>query len=129
MLAVFSPMTLRFFQRVERDIPEIPLPYALLFSAACVLFCLFFFFGRVYFIRNHFAHGVDVEGRVVFAVYRRDQGTLEYTYTFNEKEYKSWHLVHQSEYTDHFVAGQETMLVVNPRKPKRAFIRSIYYDD
>jgi hypothetical protein len=83
---------------------------------------------RVLLFRKVFREGKSVLGRVSSAYINRDRGRVEYTYSYLGKFYKSGVSVHRNSRTKALKEGEGVILVVDQRKPDRAFIRSLYLD-
>ena len=83
---------------------------------------------RLYIFRKVFREGKSVLGRISSAYLIRDRGRVEYTYSYQGKFYRSGVSIHRNSRTKALKEGEGVLLVVDPRKPGRAFIRSLYLD-
>lgn len=83
---------------------------------------------RVLLLRKVFREGKTVPGRITSAYLVRDRGRVEYTYAYQGKYYKSGVSIHRNRRTKALREGIGVILMVDARKPERAFIRSLYLD-
>jgi hypothetical protein len=81
---------------------------------------------RLYIFRKVFREGKSVLGRISSAYIIRDRGRVEYTYSYQGKFYRSGVSIHRNSRTKALKEGDGVLLMVDPRKPGRAFIRSLY---
>jgi hypothetical protein len=80
---------------------------------------------RVRLVRSVFAHGVEVRGLVQSATTTRGSNTrLEFTYTYAGQAYTGSNVVSQARFGGQ--PGNVITVVLDPRRPKRAFIRDLY---
>jgi hypothetical protein len=101
-----------------------PLFLGLAILATCV--SLIILAVRIRLIRRIFRDGKQVHGKILKVEIRRDHGKVEYTYIYDHKEFFSKADVHRNAETKALKAGDLVMLVVDPIKPSRAFISSLY---
>jgi hypothetical protein len=73
-----------------------------------------------------FFSGTQVRGRITSIDMRRDRGHVNYTYIFNHEEYKSTAPIHRNKQTLALKTGSPVILMVDNKKPSRAFIRDLY---
>jgi len=83
---------------------------------------------RVLLFRKVFREGKSVLGRISSAYLIRDRGRVEYTYSYQGKFYQSGVSIHRNNRTKALKDGEGVILVVDSRKPGRAFIRGLYLD-
>lgn len=76
-----------------------------------------------------FRDGKQVHGKILQVEIRRDHGRVEYTYIYNHKEYFSRAEVHRNAETKALKNGDQVLLLVDPNKPSRAFIRDLYVQE
>ena len=81
---------------------------------------------RIRTFQSHFARGVEVAGKVIAIGFRRDRGRIEYAYSYQGQTYQGANAIHKISKTRHLKPGDEITLLVDPDKPKRAFVRDIY---
>jgi hypothetical protein len=80
---------------------------------------------RVRLVRNVFAHGVEAMGSVQSTTTTRGSNTrIEFTYTFAGQTFSGSNVVSQAQFGGK--PGDAITVVLDPRWPKRAFIRDLY---
>lgn len=97
-------------------------------GAVGTLIVLGLLFWRLWIFRKVFREGKSVLGRISSAYLNRDRGRVEYTYSYHGKFYQSGVSIHRNSHTKALKVGEGVILVVDPRNPRRAFIRSLYLD-
>ena len=73
-----------------------------------------------------FFSGAQVRGKITDIKMRRDRGRVSYTYIFNHEEYQSSAPIHRNKQTLALKTGSQVFLMVDNKKPSRAFIRDLY---
>jgi hypothetical protein len=81
---------------------------------------------RVGLLWRAFRNGTQVRGKILSVYLRRDRGRVEYTYIFDNQEFKSGAAVHRTKQTKALKQGDRVILMVDRANPKRAFIRDLY---
>jgi hypothetical protein len=76
-----------------------------------------------------FREGMQVHGKIMQAELRRDRGKVEYTYIYDHQEFFSRADIHRNGATKALQTGDQVTLLVDPKKPTRAFIRDLYIQD
>jgi len=107
-------------------IPAWMVPYILVFSLLVTLGGILILAWRVLLINTIFRDGSVVSGRIEAVSLKRDRGRLEYTYIFKNKTYQSGVSIHRNAQTKELRAGEKIILLVDPKKPIRAFMRDLY---
>ena len=83
---------------------------------------------RVGTIKRVIATGTDVTGTVTFVMFQKDRGRVEYEYALNGQAYRSGNAVMKTDLTARLQPGDEVALIVDPQKPTRAFLATLYSD-
>jgi hypothetical protein len=115
---------LYFYREVKPTDLTLPAVYAVLtlLSAAVVAW-------RVRLINQIFDKGVEAKGTISHVAFFRDRGRLEYTYFYMGQKYKSGNAVHRVKKTRDIQVGEQVVVLLDPDKPERAFIRDLYISD
>ncbi len=82
---------------------------------------------RLLLIGSVFLHGLEARGQIDEIFFYRDRGRVKYTYTFQGETYTSGVALHRTRKTRALQTGDQVTLVVDRERPKRAFIRDIYF--
>jgi len=107
-------------------IPPWMAPYILVLSLLVTLGGALTLAWRVWLIKTAFRNGSVASGRITAISLKRDRGRLEYTYSFEGKTYQSSVSIHRNAQTKELRAGEKIILLVDRKKPKRAFMRDLY---
>ena len=81
---------------------------------------------RIMLLWRTFWKGTQVRGKISSVYLKRDRGRVEYTYIFDNQEFKSGAEVHRTKQTKALKQGDRVILMVDRANPKRAFIRDLY---
>ncbi len=82
---------------------------------------------RVGFVRSVYRKSVVVKGKVDSLFFGgRGWGRITYSYTLDGQRYTARNLIVMNNVTTSFFPKQEVMVVVNPEKPRRAFVVELY---
>ncbi|MGE5597915.1 MAG: DUF3592 domain-containing protein [Bacteroidota bacterium] len=81
---------------------------------------------RVRTLRGAFSRGIETEGLITNLYFHRDRGRVEYTYEYQGRTYKRRNAINRNNRTRKLVMGTKTVVVVDPDKPERAFIKALY---
>lgn len=82
---------------------------------------------RVGFVRSVYRKSVIVKGKVdSLTFWGRGWGRITYSYTLDGQRYTARNLIVMNNVTTSFFPKQEVMVVVNPEKPRRAFVVELY---
>jgi hypothetical protein len=87
---------------------------------------VFTLIGRYWMILSVFAQGMEAAATITEASFFRDRGHIAYTYTWQDEKYFSGVVVCKTKRTRSLRVGQDVILILNPDRPKRAFIRDLY---
>jgi hypothetical protein len=98
------------------------LPIAAIMSA----FGLILLVWRVSIINAVFAAGHEAEATITGTSFFRGRGRIEYTYLFQGSHYNSGNAVQETKATNAVQVGNKVIVLVDPNRPKRAFIRDLY---
>lgn len=83
---------------------------------------------RIYFFKTLYIHGVEVTGNIIYAAYLGRGDRVQYEYTFLNQKYSSGNAVAPILTKDkNYNIGDEVLLVVDPKKPKKAVIKELYF--
>ena len=107
-------------------IPTWMAPYILVLSLAVTFGSALILAWRVLLIKTAFRSGSVASGRITAVSLKRDRGRLEYTYSLEGKTYQSGVSIHRNARTKELRAGEKIILLVDRKKPKRAFMRDLY---
>jgi len=81
---------------------------------------------RVWTIHSVVGSGTEVPGVITGSGFFRGRGRVEYVYTYRGTTYQGGNAVQASETTRSLVPGRDVTVMVDPLKPKRAFVRELY---
>lgn len=81
---------------------------------------------RIRSIQQIFAKSVEVIGQVTNISFYKDRGRVEYSYTYQNKNYSGGNAIMKTGKTQQLRSGSQVMLLVNPDEPKQALIRDLY---
>jgi hypothetical protein len=70
--------------------------------------------------------GPEIKGRILRIRFYRDRGRVEYKYEYQGRTYKAGNGLCKNRETTQLQAGDEIVLILDPEKPSRAFIASLY---
>ncbi len=70
--------------------------------------------------------GDAVPGKITRVWFSRDRGRIEYFYRHQDVSYRSWNAVMKTRGTRRLRTGDAVTLVVDPRKPTRAYLTKLY---
>jgi hypothetical protein len=70
--------------------------------------------------------GAQVRGKITKIEMRRDRGQVKYTYIFNHEEFQSSAPIHRNKQTLALKTGSPVILMVDKKRPSRAFIKDLY---
>lgn len=86
------------------------------------------FVWRLHFFKTLYNHGVETTGTITFLGYFSKGNRIEYAYAFKNKQYSSGNgLSPQFIKENNYNLGDEILLLVDPKKPKKAVIKDIYF--
>jgi len=91
--------------------------------------CSIIIASRIYLFNRVFRDGKQVHGKIIQAEIRRDHGRVEYTYIYNHQEFFSKVDLHRNAQTKALSKGDQVTLMVDPKKPSRAFICDLYLEE
>src|SRR5574341_1001541 len=77
-------------------------------------------------ISSVFADGMPTQGIVTGIGFFRGRGRIEYSYTVQGEKQMSANAINKNSRTRKLRVGQKVTVLVDPKDPKRAFIRDIY---
>lgn len=97
-----------------------------LIGIACVFILLFV--SRILSIKKHFANGIDVKGTIQSIYFFRDRGRISFTYTYENQQYTKGNAVHKTQDTTIYRQGDEVDLTLNPDKPNKVLIKSLFIE-
>lgn len=101
-------------------------PFFLYANIVVTLTSLVIILQRILLLRRVFQHGEQVRGRIYTVNIRQDRGRVEYAYFYEKKEYITGVNIHRNQKTLALKTGDRVTLLVDPKKPERAFIRDLY---
>lgn len=81
---------------------------------------------RVWTIRSVVGGGTEVPGVITGAGFFRGRGRVEYVYTYRGDKFQGGNSVQASSAARALVPGREVAVMVDPLRPKRAFVRDLY---
>jgi hypothetical protein len=95
-------------------------------AGALTVVCLGVLAARIIMITTLFKKGAIVPGRIASAVFRRDRGRVQVSFTFHGKPFQLDASLHRTRETLKLKEGQRVVLLVDEKRPQRAIIRDIY---
>ncbi len=81
---------------------------------------------RLFAIRRVFQQGQVVPGVIRGAQFLKDRGRINFNYTYLGQDYPGTVVVHANDRTRAFQDDQQVELVIDPDKPKQAYLRGLY---
>jgi hypothetical protein len=92
---------------------------------ATVLFLplLYFRFRR---FRNFFTNGVEITGKIEGVGFNRERGAIEVSYRYQGEDFNCRSAIFKSDLTKDLKSGKDILLVVDPEKPGKAYIKDLY---
>ncbi|HNS52250.1 MAG TPA: hypothetical protein PKO09_13835 [Anaerolineae bacterium] len=81
---------------------------------------------RVWLIRSVVGGGTEVPGAITGAGFFRGRGRVEYVYTYQGKKLQGSNAVQANRASRSMVPGRDVTVMIDPLKPKRAFVRELY---
>jgi hypothetical protein len=86
------------------------------------------FIWRIHFFKTLYSYGVEITGIITFTTYTGRGDRIIYEYTFDNRKYSSGNAVAPILTKDkNYNIGDEVLLVVDPKNPKRAVIKELYF--
>lgn len=77
-------------------------------------------------IGSVFEDGREVDGNVTAVSFFRDRGRITYIYSLNGQRYQASNIVSRNSVTRRLGPGQNVIIMVDPDRPKAAFIKELY---
>ncbi len=81
---------------------------------------------RCWLIRRIFGEGVETLGEVRQLWFYHERGTLVVSYIWGKLPLQNNSMIPKNEYTQTLQEGQQVALMVDPRQPRRSFLRDLY---
>lgn len=81
---------------------------------------------RITGIRRVVEHGPACAGTVTGIWFMKDRGRVEYEYQFEGQTYQAGNAIMKSRQTEAIRTGDAVELIVDPSRPSRAFLSSLY---
>ena len=100
------------------------------FKEIAIMSCLGIpiFIWRVYFFKTLYERGLEIRGTITYAAYVGRGDAVRYEYTFQDEKYISGNALASLSLKDNnYNMGDEVALLVDPKKPKKAVIKDIYF--
>jgi hypothetical protein len=97
---------------------------AIAVTAICIPLALW----RVSSFRKAFARGVEVPGLVRDTSFYRGRGRLEFTYTYQGREYTSAASVQESAAVAALSPNSRVTVILDPEAPAKAYLRDLFAD-
>jgi hypothetical protein len=101
-------------------------PYYLVLCLLVSVVCLGILGYRVLLLRRVFRLGEQVRGRITSIEMQRDRGRVEYVFRLKGEERRARAFIHRTKQTLAIKNGDRVILLVDPSRPERAFIRDLY---
>ena len=83
---------------------------------------------RIGDIKRIISSGPEVNGCVQSISFIKDRGRVEYEYEYNGQSHHAGNAIWKNRETIKIQEGDEVVLIIDPEKPSRAFIASLYSD-
>lgn len=77
-------------------------------------------------IAGLFENGQMVDCEISAIEFFRDRGNIQYIYMFHGEKFEGFNAVMKNKSTQKYAVGQTVKLMVNPEKPKQAFLQDLY---
>lgn len=107
--------------------PAAPVPFLLGLLIVMLPIVAVVLAARVGFVRSVYRKSVVVKGKVdSLTFWGRGWGRITYSYTLDGQRFTARNLIVMNNVTTSFFPKQEVMVVVNPEKPRRAFVVELY---
>lgn len=81
---------------------------------------------RLFSIRKVFQQGQAATGVIRSVQFIKDRGRINFNYSYFGQDYTGTVVVHANDRTRAFEADQQVELMVDPAKPKQAYLRGLY---
>ncbi|WP_406656529.1 DUF3592 domain-containing protein [Methanolobus sp. ZRKC2] len=93
-----------------------------------ILFPILYIPMRIYFFYILYKRGVEVSGTIMFYLAYPRGARIEYEYTYANQKYRRGNALSRLSFKkSDFHEGQEVTLLVDPKKPKRAIVKDVYF--
>lgn len=125
-LAALFPAVLWAMALVARLFDPEAASFFLLIAPPITLAGLVVLAWRAWTIRSVLSNGTEVPGVISGSGFFRGRGRVEYVYTYQGHRYQGSNAVQSNAVTRSLVPGQEVTVMVDPFRPKRAFVRELY---
>lgn len=104
--------------------------FFILFMGGCALLaiglCGWLAYRRIKRVRRILESGQEISGKVVEIWFQKDRGRIEYEYELDGQHYRSGNAIWKNQQTKGLSVDSDVTLIVDPEKPARAFIASLY---
>lgn len=81
---------------------------------------------RIGDIKRIINRGPEVKGRIQSIGFIKDRGRVEYDYEYDGQSYHAGNAIWKNRETTKLQDGEEILVIVDPKRPSRAFIASLY---
>jgi hypothetical protein len=81
---------------------------------------------RILLLYSVFRRGEQARGRITSIDIRRDRGSVEYVFLYKGEQRRARASIHRTRQTLALKKGERVILMVDPSRPERAFIRDLY---
>jgi hypothetical protein len=81
---------------------------------------------RISSIKRVIADGPEVKGKIIGIGFVKDRGRVEYEYAYHGETHQAGNAIWKTRETSQLQIGHEITLIIDPEKPSRAFIASLY---
>ena len=95
-------------------------------AAVVTLLCGWFAARRIAAIKRVIRSGPEVKGRIQSIGFVKDRGRVDYEYLYEGQTYQAGNAIWKNRETTKLKRGGEVTLILDPNKPSRAFIASLY---
>lgn len=96
-------------------------------SIAITIFGAITLVWRYSHILSVIGNGKETPAVISNITFFRDRGTVQYIYTFQGQKYQSGNPIHKTKRTEALNVGDQVTLFVDPNKPKRAYIKELFF--
>jgi hypothetical protein len=90
-----------------------------------VLFLPLLYF-RYHRFRKFFTSGIEITGKIEGVGFNKERGAIEVSYHYQGEDFNSRSPIFKSDLTKDLKSGKDVALVINPVKPKKAYIKDLY---
>jgi hypothetical protein len=73
-----------------------------------------------------FTHGIEVTGKIEGIGFNKERGAIEVSYRYQGEDFNNRSPIFKGDLPKDFKSGNDVLLVVDPVKPEKAYIKDLY---